>query len=122
MNELLQRPFYLFQHRLALARIGMIAVAGANALFAVARLLQELWSGVPTAWRYNLAALLIALGLYRWYRSDPEVRVTTAIHGTAVIAWSLANLGAATGDERFRSAARAAPTSSREPTRPTSSR
>jgi CheY-like chemotaxis protein/signal transduction histidine kinase len=86
VNELLQRPFYLFQHRLALARIGMIAVAGANALFAVARLLQELWSGTPTAWRCNLAGLLLALGLYHWYRHDPEARVTMAIHGTAVIA------------------------------------
>jgi signal transduction histidine kinase/AmiR/NasT family two-component response regulator len=79
-------PFHMSSYRLAVVRIGMIAVAAANALFALTRFVQQWSSGIATPWWCNALMLVLGLALYRWYWRAAEQRVVLAIQGTAIVA------------------------------------
>ncbi len=72
--------------RARLLGIGMTAVLGACALFAVLRLAVQLATGRATPWWGNAVGALGIGALYVWYRRDPARRSSGAVHGTAAIA------------------------------------
>lgn len=66
--------------------IGMTAVFGACAVFAVLRLVVQSTSGHATPWWGN-AGGAVAIGLLRWWvRRAPSARSTFGVHGTALTA------------------------------------
>jgi hypothetical protein len=66
--------------------IGMVAVAVANAVFALGRGLHGLWAGMPTPWWANAIGALAIAAIALWYRRAPGQRAAVAIHLTAAIA------------------------------------
>ena len=76
----------MFDDRFQLVRIGMLAVAGACAVFFVSRLASQLVSGAPTPWWGNAIGLAFVVVLWRWFERSPGSREIPAIHGTAALA------------------------------------
>jgi signal transduction histidine kinase/CheY-like chemotaxis protein len=66
--------------------IGMVAVAVACLVFAVARYILQLQSGLQTPWLFNAFGFVAICALYLWYRRAPAARSEPAVHATAAIA------------------------------------
>jgi two-component system, sensor histidine kinase len=66
--------------------IGMIAVAAACLVFAVARYVLEQRTGLQTPWLFNALGFFAICSLYIWYQRAPLKRSEAVVHGTAAIA------------------------------------
>jgi two-component system, sensor histidine kinase len=66
--------------------IGMVAVAVACFVFAVARFVLQQQSGLRTPWLFNALGFVAICALYLWYRRAPAARSEAAVHATAAIA------------------------------------
>ncbi len=72
--------------RLRFLRIGILAIAFACAVFAIARGYTQWQTGLLTPWAINLSCFVAVVLLYLWFRKDPEGRIDLTIHCAASIA------------------------------------
>lgn len=74
------------RYRRRVIGIGMVAVAAANAAFAIGRAIHGAWADIATPWWANAIGALVIAGIAIWFGRAPRNRATVAIHATAGVA------------------------------------